>query len=94
MSAKTKANPAELITSEEAAKIIGISINRLRNYVSDGRVEVARKIGTCNLYEKSKIEEFKNKPRRTGNPAWLALKENAKKNPKKPTKKKPTKAKS
>ena len=58
----------KLISTSEAATILGISASRVRQLIIDGRLE-STKIGRDQLLELEKVKEFASKPReRTGRP--------------------------
>lgn len=58
----------KLISTNEAAKILGVSASRIRQLIIDGRLE-ATKIGRDQLLDEEKVVNFSSKPRkRTGRP--------------------------
>ena len=58
----------KLISTSEAAAILGISASRVRQLIIEGRLE-ATKIGRDQLLEPEKVKEFAARPReRTGRP--------------------------
>lgn len=58
----------KLISTNEAAKILGVSASRVRQLIIDGRLE-ATKIGRDQLLDEEKVTNFASKPReRTGRP--------------------------
>lgn len=58
----------KLITTTEAAKILGVSASRVRQFILEGRLE-SSKIGRDQLLKQSAVEDFALKPRdRTGRP--------------------------
>jgi len=59
---------SKLISTNEAAKILGVSASRVRQLIIDGRLQ-ATKIGRDQLLNEAKVIEFSAKPRsRTGRP--------------------------
>ena len=58
----------KLISTNEAAVILGVSSSRVRQLIIEGRLE-STKIGRDQLLELEKVKEFSSKPReRTGRP--------------------------
>ncbi|TSA37233.1 MAG: DNA-binding protein [Methylococcaceae bacterium] len=58
----------KLISTSEAAAILGISASRVRQLIIEGRLE-SIKIGRDQLLEPDKVREFATRPRvRTGRP--------------------------
>lgn len=70
--AKFKIEPAtmqqDLISTNDAAKILGVSASRVRQLIIEGRLD-AVKIGRDRLLSKESVEKFATIPReRTGRP--------------------------
>jgi excisionase family DNA binding protein len=58
----------KLISTSEAASILGVSASRVRQLIIEGRLE-STKIGRDQLLEPDKVREFATRPReRTGRP--------------------------
>ena len=58
----------KLISTSEAASILGVSASRVRQLIIEGRLE-STKIGRDQLLEPDKVREFSTRPReRTGRP--------------------------
>ncbi len=58
----------KLISTSEAASILGVSASRVRQLIIEGRLE-STKIGRDQLLEPDKVREFAARPReRTGRP--------------------------
>lgn len=58
----------KLISTSEAAAILGVSASRVRQLIIEGRLE-SIKIGRDQLLEPGKVREFATRPReRTGRP--------------------------
>lgn len=58
----------KLITTAEAAEILGVSASRVRQFILEGRLE-STKVGRDQLLKQSDVEDFASKPReRTGRP--------------------------
>ncbi len=57
-----------LITTTEAAEILGISTSRVRQFIIDGRLQ-STKLGRDQFLKQADVEDFASKPReRTGRP--------------------------
>ena len=57
-----------LITTDEVAKRLGVSLGRVRQFVMEGRLQFERKIGTALLFDRDLVEAFANTPRPKGRP--------------------------
>jgi excisionase family DNA binding protein len=59
---------SDLITTSEAAEILGVTPARVRQFVLDGRLN-GRKVGRDLLLDESEVRTFAAKPRKiTGRP--------------------------
>jgi excisionase family DNA binding protein len=54
------------LTTEEAAKIIGVSTSRLRRFASAGRLPALKRVG-CWFFKPESVKDFKPNP--SGRPA-------------------------
>lgn len=61
-----------LLTTEEVAKRLGVSVGRVRQFVSEGRLQYAQKIGPALLFDRDLVEAFAKTPRPTGRPKQTA----------------------
>ncbi len=52
-----------LLTSDEAAQLLGVSGQTVRRYITAGRLEVVRKVGKARLVHRSDVEALE-RPRR------------------------------
>lgn len=55
-----------LYTAEQAAEILGITSRALRFHCNQGRI--GQKVGTLWLISQQELDDFKDQPRRVGNP--------------------------
>ncbi len=60
--------PSRLITLAEAAKVLGISYERMRVFVSEGRIPVIEIPGIGRVIRREDLERFIKTPRPTGHP--------------------------
>jgi excisionase family DNA binding protein len=58
--------PDDLITTSEAAKLLKVSSRRILQFIYDGRLPVARRVGTYYLVSKDDLEPLKK--RKAGRP--------------------------
>jgi excisionase family DNA binding protein len=58
-----------LITTAEAAEIIGVSKARVLQFVQDGRIKVKESVGSNYLFDARQIQSFAAKERKNGRPA-------------------------
>ncbi len=56
---------ADIITTAEAGRRLGVTAQRIRQYIAEGRI-LATKVGRDYLVEAASVEAFR--PRPTGNP--------------------------
>jgi excisionase family DNA binding protein len=56
---------AEIITTVEAGRRLGVTPQRIRQYIAEGRIR-AQKVGRDYLVDAESVDEFR--PRPTGNP--------------------------
>lgn len=54
------------LTTDDAAELLGVSPGRVRQFVTDGRLEVAEKVGHINLFDREKVEKLREIPRNPG----------------------------
>ena len=64
-SAVRKGGEMSLVTTKEAAQILGVTAVRVRQLIKDGRL-VAEKRGRDHLLEDREVERFKRHGRRSG----------------------------
>lgn len=59
----------QLVSTEQAAKIIGVSDSRVRQFVGDGRLTPQQTTDSDHYFKREDVEALKRKPRkRTGRP--------------------------
>jgi excisionase family DNA binding protein len=63
-----------LLETQEAAEVIGVSPGRIYQLVNEGRITPSKRIGISMLFEKSEVERFKKIPRIMGRPKKSAKK--------------------
>lgn len=57
------------LTTEDVAKKLGVTPGRVRQFVYEERLEFSEKIGQVLFFDPDKVDEFAEKPRKTGRPA-------------------------
>lgn len=63
---ETIASDDELITTKEAAKILGVSRSRVSQFIGEKRLTIVKKFNNCNMLRRGDVIEFGEKPRRQG----------------------------
>ena len=58
-----------LITQSEAARILGVSRQRVRQLVDSGQLRVAATVAGAKLLDSRRVSTFAAKPRQSGRPA-------------------------
>lgn len=67
----------QLVSTEQAAKIIGVSDSRIRQFVGDGRLKPQESTDSDHYFKREDVEALKRKPRkRTGRPKGARNKDN------------------
>ncbi len=67
--ASEERSPSRLLTFVEAAKVLGISYERVRVFVSEGRLPAIEVPGIGRVIRREDLERFKKTPRPTGRPS-------------------------
>jgi hypothetical protein len=57
-----------MISTSDAAEVLGVSESRVRQFVLDGRLKAAGRIGINLLFERRVVAALAKKPRRRGRP--------------------------
>lgn len=65
----SKSGMDQWVTTEEAARIIGVSTGRIRQFVQEGRLTPREKTDSDHYFKRADVEAFAKKKReRTGRP--------------------------
>lgn len=68
------------VTTEEAARIIGVSTSRIRQFVQDGRLSPREKTDSDHYFKRADVEALAKAPReRTGRPKGSKTEDSEKK---------------
>jgi excisionase family DNA binding protein len=61
-----RSGTVDLMTTQEAATYLGLSVRTVRYYVAERRLATARTIGRTMMFSRSELDRFKALPRKGG----------------------------
>ncbi len=58
----------DFFTVKDVAQKLKVSVGRIHQLITDGRITPVKKIGNYNFFDKESVEKLAKTPRKTGRP--------------------------